>query len=281
MIPFTKLHGAGNDYIYIDGFKNRIDQPEELSRQMSDRHFGVGSDGMILVNPGQQHPVAMRMFNSNGAEGEMCGNGLRCLVKYAFDHGLVNEREFKVETKAGVRDVKILEVKNGKAEMIQVDMGIPIWDNASIPIKLDSPYTLGYELSINKSVFTINGVNTGVPHVVIFLSQDPYLYPVEFFGPKIECHPIFPEKTNVNFAQIINPQLVIQRTWERASGETLACGTGSTAIFSVGYRLGFLDKYAHIRSGGGELILSLDDNQHVFMTGPAVEVFTGSFPYPA
>lgn len=277
MIAFTKMQGAGNDYVYIDGFNNEVDQPEILSRMISDRHFGVGSDGLILINPGIHQPLSMRMFNSNGEEGQMCGNGLRCLAKYAFDHGLVIDREFKVETLAGVRTIKILTIKNGKAESIQVDMGIPIWDNLSIPINLDSPLTLGYKLTVDESVFAIYGVNTGVPHVVIFLTQDPYLYPVEFFGPKIENHFIFPEKTNVNFVQLINSQLVIQRTWERGSGETMACGTGSTAIFAVGRRLGYLDQSAFIRSSGGELILNMEDDQHIFMTGPAVEVFSGIY----
>ncbi len=276
-MKFTKMHGAGNDYVYVDGFREQVDDPPALARAVSDRHFGVGSDGLILILPSAKADVRMRMFNADGSEAEMCGNGLRCVAKYAYDHGLVNKRTIIIETGAGLLPVELFTNATGKVERVRVNLGRPRLARAEIPTTgPGNEQVIEQELMVLDRTFRITCVSMGNPHCVIYV-DDVATFPVSTYGPVIEHHALFPRRTNVEFVQVLSSGEVRQRTWERGAGETLACGTGAAAVTVAGLLTGRTGNCLLNHLAGGDLELTWDGAGEVFMTGPAVEVFTGEY----
>lgn len=284
MIEFTKMHGAGNDYVYVDCFAQEAPiNPADLARKISDRRFGVGGDGLILILPSDAADARMRMFNADGSESEMCGNGIRCVAKYVYDHGIKQQPRLKIETGAGVLEID-LTIENGLAKFATVDMGRPILEPSLVPCTLigdagdSSKAIVEAPLEIGGVKLNITCVSMGNPHCVIFVPEatDDLVLRV---GPMIENSSIFPKRTNVEFIEIISRNEVRQRTWERGSGETWACGTGASAVCVAGVLSGRTDAEIVNHLRGGDLKLKWDGIGHsVFMTGEAVEVFSGSFP---
>lgn len=279
---FTKMHGIGNDYVYIDAAASIPANPAALARQISDRHFGVGSDGLILICPSSVADVRMRMFNADGSESEMCGNGVRCVAKYAFDHNLAKSNPMKVETGNGVLTLS-LELSAGKVKSVTVDMGEPILDLPSIPVDgskatpADQPHEYLLQLPEAKMNFDATFVSMGNPHAVIFVN-DADSIDLPRLGPMLEHHPAFPRRVNVHFVELLGPAEVKMRTWERGSGITLACGTGACAVAvaaALTKRTG-REIIAHLPGGDLRLNWRADDN-HITMTGPATEVFSGDY----
>lgn len=277
MIPFTKLHGIGNDYIYINAIKHPVENPKKLAIAMSNRNFGVGSDGLILILPSDKADFTMRMFNADGSEAEMCGNGIRGFAKYVYDHGLTKKTTIAVETLAGVKQVRCT-VKNGKVHTVTVDMGEPILLRDKIPMLGNPGTVIEEDLHVDGVKFSITAVSMGNPHVVIYV-EDVKNFPVEKYGPMIENHELFPKRTNVEFVQIVTGKEVIQRTWERGSGETLACGTGASAVTVAGVLTEKTDRRLKVHLKGGDLsIVWNNKDNHVYLTGTAEEVFEGIWP---
>jgi len=276
-MKFTKMHGAGNDYIYIEDLKGELKNPSKLAVKMSHRNFGVGSDGLILIMKSDKADFKMRMFNSDGSESAMCGNGIRCFAKYVYDHGLIKKDKISVETKAGIKELK-LHIKNGLVNSVTVDMGEPILQRDRIPMIGEAGFVLNEELLLPDGVtFTITSLSVGNPHVVVFV-EDVEKFPVEKYGPLIENHNLFPQRTNVEFVQVLNRKEVLQRTWERGAGETLACGTGASAVTVASVLTDQCDRKITVHLRGGDLKLEWEQkSNHIFMTGPAVEVFTGQW----
>jgi diaminopimelate epimerase len=269
------MHGAGNDYVYINGFEERVEQPEELARRLSDRNFGVGSDGLILILPSEVADVRMRMFNSDGSEAEMCGNGIRCVAKYAYDHGLARTLSMKVETGNGVLSLQLLAGADGLIERVCVNMGDPGLTRGALPMTGSAGETaVNVPLTIAGRRFEITCVSMGNPHCVIYV-DDVENFPVREIGSQVEIHDWFPQRTNVEFVQVLGPGEVIQRTWERGAGETLACGTGASAVTVAGVLTGRTQRKIVNHLRGGDLELEWLESGPVMMTGPAVEVFNG------
>ena len=276
-MKFTKMHGAGNDYVYIDGFSENVADPAALAREVSDRNFGIGSDGLILILPASTADVRMRMFNSDGSEAEMCGNGLRCVAKYAYDHGLVDKLAITVETGAGLLPVQLFTNAGGRVDRVRVNMGRPRLTRAEIPMTgPGDEQVVDRELQVLDRTFRITCVSMGNPHCVIYV-DDVATFPVATYGPLIENHASFPRRTNVEFVQVLGPGEVRQRTWERGAGETLACGTGASAVAVAGLLTGRTGSHLLNHLAGGDLELTWDGTGEVFMTGPATEVFTGEY----
>jgi diaminopimelate epimerase len=275
-VNFTKMHGAGNDYIYVDCFANPMPHdPAGLSRKISDRHFGVGADGLILICPSDKADARMRMFNADGSEAEMCGNGVRCIAKYVYDHGLVRKPTLTIETGRGVLTLD-LEIGGGAVRQVRVDMGEPILEASRIPTTL--PGNPPVQVSLPVFDLQVTCVSMGNPHCVTFVKQitDALVLGI---GPKIEVDEAFPRRTNVEFAVVNRPDDITMRVWERGSGETLACGTGACAVAVAGVLTGRTQRKitAHLPGGDLQLHWSEMDNR-VYMTGPAVEVFSGTWP---
>lgn len=275
---FTKMQGAGNDYVYVDCFRNPMPHdPPGLSRAVSDRHYGVGSDGLILITPSDKADARMRMFNADGSEAEMCGNGIRCVAKYLYDHGLVRKPTLTVETGRGVLTLE-LEVHGGAVTWVRVDMGEPILQRDRIPTTLPGDPPIEVPLSLSDTTLRVTCVSMGNPHCVTFvdLLTDAL---VLGDGPRVEQHPAFPKRTNAEFVRVLSPDEVNVRVWERGSGETLACGTGACGVVVAGVLTKRTGRriVAHLPGGDLQLHWSENDN-HVYMTGPAVEVFSGDWP---
>jgi diaminopimelate epimerase len=288
-MKFTKLHGLGNDYIYVDCVRNPPPRnPMELSKKISDRHFGVGSDGLIMIGPSERADVRMRMFNADGSESEMCGNGIRCVAKYAFDHGLTKNNPMTIETGRGILTLQ-LELKAGKVERVTVDMGEPILEAEKIPTTLSGAKVVNVpmpDLALrDRSWMEACGLQKGMtcvsmgnPHVVLYC-KDVRKVPLEAVGPLLENASIFPRRINVHFVQVQSPAEVTMRTWERGSGITLACGTGACSVAVAGVLSGNSGRELLAHLPGGDLQLRWDaTDNHVYMTGPAVEVFSGDWP---
>ena len=280
-LSFTKMHGAGNDYVYVDCFAHETPaDPSAVAIAVSDRNKGIGGDGLILICPSDIADAQMRMFNSDGSESEMCGNGLRCVAKYVYDHGIAAKDNLKIETGAGVLSVELF-VENGKVDGVKVDMGEPILTPATVPTKLlaadqnpDSP-VVALPLEFDGHKLEVTCVSMGNPHCIIFVDKatDELVLNV---GPKIENDPRFPSRINVEFVEIISRDEVRQRTWERGSGETMACGTGASAVSVAGVLTGKTNRKITNHLLGGTLTLEwIEETNHVFMTGPATEVFSG------
>ncbi|WP_205964116.1 MULTISPECIES: diaminopimelate epimerase [unclassified Psychrobacillus] len=276
MIPFTKMHGCGNDYIYINCFENEIENPELLSKKVSDRHFGIGGDGIVLICPSEVADAKMRMFNIDGSEGKMCGNAIRCVAKYIYDNDIVPKEILKIETLSGVKIIE-LHIENGVMHSATVDMGQAILDPAEIPVDLRGNQSEGFvfPLTIDNETYAITPVSMGNPHGVIF-TNDVLSLDLPTIGPKFEHHPMFPAGVNTEFIEIENRNSLKMRVWERGSGETLACGTGACAAVVASVLNGYCEKNTDVivKLLGGELIIRYTEDT-VYMTGPATTVFTG------
>jgi diaminopimelate epimerase len=288
---FAKLHGAGNDYIYVNGFEEKVLDPAALAVRMSDRHFGVGTDGLILVLPPQERgDVRMRMFNADGSESEMCGNGARCLAKFAVDRGLVKvdvrgqtigsarAGTVRVETLAGLREIELWRDAGGRIARGTVGMGRPILEPAEIPVRTSGARAVDVPIIVDAESLRMTCVSMGNPHAIFYVERAAD-WPLATLGPLIERHEMFPARTNVHIVQVVSPREVIMRTWERGSGLTLACGTGASAVCVAGVLTGRTDRriLAHVPGGDLELEWPRDDAE-VRLTGPMEEVFTGEWP---
>ncbi len=279
---FTKMQGAGNDYIYVDCFDQSLpDDSADLARQVSDRHFGIGGDGLILIRPSEIADARMQMFNADGSEAEMCGNGVRCVAKYVYDHDIARKNPLRIETGCGVLTLEV-ELERDQVHRVRVDMGEPILDPQTIPTTLPgSPEHDGAvvdaEINIDGRELHCTCVSVGNPHCVTFVDKltDDWVLGV---GPKVEVDPRFPSRVNAEFVEVVSPDEVHQRTWERGSGETLACGTGACAVCVAGVLSGRTNRRLLVHLPGGDLELHWDEsNNHVYMTGPAAEVFSGEW----
>lgn len=268
------MHGAGNDYIYMNGFVQEIENPSALAIRLSNRNFGIGSDGLVLILPSENSDFRMQMFNSDGSEAEMCGNASRCVGKYVYDNGLTTKKEIALETKAGVKYITLLE-GDERARKVTVDMGEPILDPVQIPVKVDKEPVLNFPLDIDGKMWEISCVSMGNPHAVVFTTGIKEL-DLPVIGPKFEKHPIFPRKTNTEFIEVVDRKTLNMRVWERGAGETLACGTGACAAAVAAILNGYCDRKITIHLIGGDLEIEWDEqNNHVYMTGEAVTVFEG------
>ena len=279
---FTKMHGIGNDYVYVNGFEQAVSNPAEVARKISERHFGIGADGLILILPSEKADVRMRMFNADGSEAEMCGNGIRCLAKYAYEHGLAKSNPMRVETGRGVLTLA-LQIDAGKVRQATVDMGEPILSLPDIPVDRDKlvkgAREQEYRLSIAQSNELLDAtfVSMGNPHAVIYVS-DVQAVDASRAGPVVERHKAFPRRINVHWVQVHSPSEVTMRTWERGSGVTLACGTGACAVCVAGVLAGRSGRNLLAHLPGGDLRLEWrESDNHVHMTGPATEVFSGEW----
>ena len=273
-LKFTKMHGCGNDYVYIDAGSEQIDDPPALARVISDRRFGIGSDGLILILPSDVADFRMRMFNPDGSEAH-CGNGLRCVAKFVYDHRMTDKSQLTIETLAGVLSVKLALDGNCVAK-VSANMGGPRLDRAEIPMKGDPGEVLNEPFSVDGETFSVTCLSMGNPHCVIYV-DDVESFPVTTVGPQIENADVFPERTNVEFVQVISSAEVRQRTWERGAGETLACGTGASAVCVAGVLAGRTQEELLIHLAGGDLELSWKDRADVVLTGPAVTVYEGVY----
>ncbi len=276
-MKFAKMHGAGNDYVYINGFKQTVTDPQALAIAVSSRQFGIGSDGLILILPSQVADVRMRMFNADGSEAEMCGNGIRCVAKYAYDHGLVRDKDIRVETAAGIKPLRLFTDSDNRVDKVRVNMGAPVLKRQDIPMAGPAdPQVVAESLTILDRTFEITCVSMGNPHCVIFVDNVEQ-FPVEQYGPVIESHPLFPRRINVEFVEIVSANEVRQRTWERGAGETLACGTGASAVTVAGVLTGRTDRRQLNHLRGGDLEMEWAEDGCIYMTGPAVQVFEGDY----
>lgn len=273
-MKFTKMHGIGNDYVYVNGFEERVENKPEVSSMVSDRHFGIGSDGIIFINPSEKADFEMEMYNSDGSRAEMCGNGIRCVAKYVYDFGLTNKEKISIDTLAGVKYLD-LKVENGKVAEITVDMGEPELMAKNIPIVSENEKVVSEDITVDGKNYQITGVSMGNPHAIVYYDgiQD---MKIEEIGPKFECHERFPRRINTEFVEVIDRQHVSMRVWERGAGETLACGTGACAVAVACVLNGLTESEVKVTLLGGDLTIRWDkESNHVFMTGPAETVYTG------
>lgn len=275
-MKFTKMHGCGNDYIYVNLFEENIESPSELSIAISDRHFGIGGDGLITIGPSDCADFRMRIYNADGSEAEMCGNGIRCVAKYVYDHGLTTKTEITVETGAGVKNLQ-LTVTDGKVTLVCVDMGEPILEAEKIPVIAKTSPVIGEMITAGNREWKMTCVSMGNPHAVIFV-DDVDGFDLDHFGPLFENHKVFPKRTNTEFVKVHSRSEVSMRVWERGSAETWACGTGACASVMACILNGLTEDEVLIHLRGGDLNIRYDrGNNHVFMTGPATEVFSGEY----
>lgn len=276
-MKFTKMHGAGNDYVYVDCFQEQVADPGGLAREISHRRFGVGADGLILIRPSEHADARMQMFNADGSEAEMCGNGIRCVAKYVYDHGICRREQLRIETAAGVLPID-LEIESGVVRRARVDMGPPILEASRIPTTLPGDPVVNQRLDIEGTSLEVTCVSMGNPHCVIFVPRATDEL-VLGLGPRIETSVHFPARVNVEFVEVISPGELRQRTWERGSGETWACGTGASAVCVAGVLSGRAERRVLIHLLGGDLELDWKEaDGRVYMTGPATEVFRGEWP---
>lgn len=263
-MKFTKMQGAGNDYVYVNCFEEKVEAPERTAVFISDRHFGIGADGLVLICPSETADVKMRMFNADGSEGAMCGNAIRCVGKYVYDHGLARKNRLTVETLGGTKELE-LEIREGKAVQATVDMGVPQVTSAAVP----------EDICIKGKADQFVGISVGNPHAVYFRDQIDCLN-LEEIGPYYENHVRFPDRVNSEFVQVVDRSHIRMRVWERGSGETWACGTGATASAAASILMGYTDNVVKVSLRGGDLKIAWNrETGHAFMTGPAVEVFCG------
>lgn len=277
VIRFTKMHGIGNDYIYIDCMKSIPERLPELAREMSDRHIGVGGDGIVLICPSATADFRMRMFNNDGSEARMCGNASRCIARYVHDHNLSSNNPLSLETLSGIKALS-LNIKEGDVvESVTVDMGMPSMNKAEIPVEVAGDNVVDMRVETPFGPVSVTAVSMGNPHGVIFV-DDLDSIPFDDLGPYMETHPMWPDRANIEFAQVLNDREIRMRVWERGTGETLACGTGACATAVAGVLTGRTGRDVTLRLRGGDLEIKWrEDNGHVMMTGPATEVFTGEY----
>lgn len=273
-MKFTKMHGLGNDYVYVNCFEEKIDNPPAVARFVSDRHFGIGSDGLIMINPSKTADFEMEMYNADGSRGEMCGNGIRCVAKYVYDYGLTDKTQISVETLGGIKYLD-LTVEDGKVSLVKVDMGKPELEADLIPIISEREQVIDEPIEVDGKEYHMTGVSMGNPHAVIYVDDVKGL-DLEKIGPKFENHERFPKRINTEFVHCIDRQTVEMRVWERGSGETLACGTGACAVAVSSILNNLTDTQVTVKLLGGDLQIELDrEKDRVFMTGPATVVFDG------
>ena len=275
-MKFTKMHGTGNDYIYVNGFEEKLENPSEAAVKLSDRRFGIGSDGLILILPSDVADCRMEMFNADGSIGKMCGNGIRCVAKYVYDRGLVKKDVLRVETRSGVKTLQ-LRVEDGKVASVRVNMGQPELDPEKIPVLFSKDRMVDEEVyTPSGNVWRVTCVSMGNPHAVIFVDDVEGLN-LPAIGPEMEKHAMFPERANIEFVQVTGPHEVQMRVWERGSGETLACGTGACACAVASVLTGKADRDVTVHLRGGDLHVFWDpDTDDVYMEGPAAFVFDGT-----
>ena len=273
-MTFTKMHGCGNDYVYVNLFEEQIENPAKVSIAVSDRHFGIGSDGLITIGASEIADFRMRIYNADGSEAEMCGNGIRCVAKYVYDHKLTDKTEITVETGAGMKTLQ-LTVEDDKVTLVRVDMGEPILTPDEIPVVADGDRVVDEPIVVDDKEWRMTCVSMGNPHAVVFV-DDVAHFELEKYGPLFENHVRFPKRTNTEFVQIISRNEAIMRVWERGSAETWACGTGTCATVMACILNGLTDNDVLVHLRGGDLRIVYDEkSNHVFMTGPATEVFEG------
>lgn len=277
-MKFTKMHGLGNDYVYIDCLQENVEDPAELAVRISDRHFGVGSDGLILIRPSGKADFEMEMYNADGSRGEMCGNGIRCVAKYVYDHGLTDKTRISVETLAGIKYLD-LTVREGKVSLVKVDMGQPVLEPEKIPVRIENSRdsrAVDVPILVGGDLFRVTCVSMGNPHAVVFMDEDVRNMSLETIGPLFENHELFPNRVNTEFVNVIDRHTVRMRVWERGSGETLACGTGACAVAVASILRGRTGEKLTVKLLGGDLQIEWDRSRNtVYMTGPAETVFEG------
>ena len=276
-MKFTKMHGCGNDYVYIDCFKEAVTNESELAVKLSDRHFGVGGDGIILIKKGTVADFEMVMYNADGSRAEMCGNAIRCVAKYVYDNGYTNETSFSIESMGAVKYIDVT-VENGKVVSARVDMGAPILKSGDIPVNSDNDKVINEKITCLGREFNMTCVSMGNPHAVMFIDEHPIDFDLNYYGAKFECNTdVFPNRVNAEFAKIIDRSNIEMRVYERGTGETLACGTGTCATVVAAILNGYVDNDVTVHLIGGDLQIqwSGNENDSVFMTGPATYVFTG------
>ena len=271
-MKFTKMHGIGNDYVYVNCFKEKIENPGEVAKRISDRHFGIGSDGLILIKPSQIADFEMEMYNSDGSFGAMCGNGIRCVAKYVYDYGLTDKTQISVATGSGIKYLD-LTVEDGKVVLVKVDMGAPILEPEKIPAKVSK--APGEKLTVQGKEYEVTCVSMGNPHCIVCVDDVEGLA-IEQVGPFFERHEVFPDRVNTEFIKVLDRNTVQMRVWERGAGETWACGTGACAVAVACILNGWTEREVTVKLRGGDLCICWDqDKNTVFMTGPAATVFDG------
>ena len=274
---FTKMQGLGNDYVYVNCFQEKIENPPELARKISDRHFGVGSDGLIMINPSDKADFEMEMYNADGSRGEMCGNGIRCVAKYVYDYGLTDKTSISVETLGGVKYLN-LTVKDGKVKLVKVDMGKPELEPSKVPVIAEGDRAVDAPIDVDGEEYRMTCISMGNPHAVVFVDCDVRELPLEEIGPKFENHERFPNRVNTEFVRVLDRHTAEMRVWERGSGETLACGTGACAVAVACALNGYTEDEVTVRLLGGDLHIKWDQEKDtVYMTGPAEVVFDGEW----
>lgn len=275
-MKFTKMHGIGNDYIYVNCFKETVKNPSAVAKFVSDRHFGIGSDGLILIKPSEIADCEMDMYNLDGSQGAMCGNGIRCVAKYAYDYGIVNKPQISVATKSGVKYLD-LTIENGKVSTVKVNMGAPILKASAIPVISSKDQMINEPIEVKREYYYVTAVSMGNPHAVVFMDDVEHL-DIEKIGPYFEHHSAFPDRVNTEFVKVIDNHTVQMRVWERGSGETLACGTGACAVAVASILNGHVDgtQPVTVKLLGGDLQIFWNrESNLVYMTGPATTVFDG------
>ncbi len=272
-MKFTKMQGCGNDYIYVNCMEKMVENPAKAAVQVSDRHFGIGSDGLILICPSDVADFRMEMYNADGSEGKMCGNGVRCIAKYVYEYGLTEKQQISIETKSGIKELD-LTVQDGKVVLVKVDMGKAVFTASEIPAEADADTLIGYPVKVAGKEYHITCVSMGNPHAVTFV-EDTKSLPMEKIGPEFEHHKMFPDRVNTEFVQVLNRKEVNMRVWERGSGETLACGTGACAVAAACVENGKTEREITVHLLGGDLLLRYEEDGTVWMTGPAAIICDG------
>lgn len=273
-MKFTKMHGLGNDYIYVNCFNEKLNNNSKVAKFVSDRHFGIGSDGLVLIMPSKVADYRMRMYNSDGSEAEMCGNAIRCVGKYVYDNKMTDKETITIETLAGIKTLE-MTISNGIVDLIKVDMGEPILNPKDIPVKSNLDRYISKPIKIGNMVYRISCVSMGNPHAIIYI-DNVMKFPLEIVGPQVENHELFPKKINAEFVEIIDRRTLKMRVWERGAGETLACGTGACAVLVASVLNKVCEREVTVILLGGNLTVKWDENNnHIYLTGPATFVFEG------
>ena len=276
-MKFTKMQGIGNDYVYVNCLQETIENPSELAKKISDRHYGVGSDGLIMINPSDKADFEMEMYNADGSRGEMCGNGIRCVAKYVYDYGLTDKTRISVETLAGIKYLD-LTVEDGKVVLVKVDMGKPMLRPEEVPVVSEKEEVIDEPITVDGQEYRMTCVSMGNPHAVVFIDQDVKEFPLETVGVKFENHERFPKRVNTEFVNVLDRHTAQMRVWERGSGETLACGTGACAVAVACALNGLTEDEVTVKLLGGDLQIKWDREKNtVYMTGPAEVVFDGEW----
>lgn len=276
-MKFTKMQGIGNDYVYVNCLQETIENPSELAKKISDRHYGVGSDGLIMINPSDKADFEMEMYNADGSRGEMCGNGIRCVAKYVYDYGLTDKTSISVETLAGIKYLD-LTVEDGKVVLVKVDMGKPMLRPEEVPVVSEKEEVIDEPITVDGQEYRMTCVSMGNPHAVVFIDQDVKEFPLETVGVKFENHERFPKRVNTEFVNVLDRHTAQMRVWERGSGKTLACGTGACAVAVACALNGLTEDEVTVKLLGGDLQIKWDREKNtVYMTGPAEVVFDGEW----